>query len=39
MLDKAALGKRRVIELPNPGLPPATPLARKELWLTLDQLR
>lgn len=39
MLDKAALGKRRVIELPNPALPPATPLARKELWLTLDQLR
>ncbi|WP_342120291.1 substrate-binding periplasmic protein [Pseudoduganella sp. OTU4001] len=39
MLDKAALGKRRVIELPNPELPPATPLARKELWLTLDQLR
>ena len=39
MLDKAALGKRRVIELPNPGLPPATPLARKELWLTPEQLR
>lgn len=39
MLDKAALGRRRVIELPNPGLPPETPLARKELWLTLEQLR
>lgn len=39
MLDMAALGKRRVIELPNPGLPPETPLARKELWLTLEQLR
>lgn len=39
MLDQAALGKRRVIELANPGLPPATPLARKELWLTPDQLR
>lgn len=39
MLDKAALGKRRIIELPNPGLPPETPLARKELWLTLEQLR
>jgi len=39
MLDKAALGKRRVIELPNPALPPSAPLARKELWLTLEQLR
>lgn len=39
MLDKTAMGKRRVIELSNPALPPATPLARKELWLTLDQLR
>jgi len=39
MLDMAALGKRRVIELPNPGLPPGTPLTRKELWLTLEQLR
>jgi hypothetical protein len=39
MLDKAALGKRRIIELPNPGLPPETPLARKELWLTLEQLQ
>jgi hypothetical protein len=39
MLVKAALGNRRVIELPNPDLPPATPLARKELWLSLDQLR
>jgi hypothetical protein len=33
------MGNRRVIELPNPDLPPATPLARKELWLSLDQLR
>ena len=39
MLERAALGKRRVIELSNPTLPPGTPLARKELWLTLDQLR
>ncbi len=39
MLDKAALGKRRVIELPNPGLPADTPLGRKELWLTYEQLR
>ena len=39
MLARAALDKRRVIELPNPGLPPATPLARKELWLTPEQLR
>lgn len=39
MLDKAALDQRRVIELSNPGLPPATPLARKEMWLTLEQMR
>jgi ABC-type amino acid transport substrate-binding protein len=39
MLAKAALGKRRVIELPNPGLPSDTPLGRKELWLTYEQLR
>jgi len=39
MLERAALGKRRVIELANPALPPGAPLARKELWLTLEQLR
>ena len=39
MLDKAALGKRHVIELPFPGTPPDTPLNRKELWLTYEQLR
>lgn len=39
MLDKARLGTRRVIELPNPALPPETPLSRKELWLTPEQLR
>lgn len=39
MLEKAALGKRRVIELPNPSLPPDTPLQRKELWLTYEQMR
>jgi len=39
MLDKAALAKRRVIELPNPYLPPDTPLKRKELWLTYEQLK
>lgn len=39
MLAQAALGKRRVIELANPGLPPHTPLARKELWLSIEQLK
>ncbi|MCE3261987.1 MAG: hypothetical protein K0R43_1066 [Pseudoduganella sp.] len=39
MLDQAALHQRRIIELPNPDLPPGTPLARKELWLTIGQLR
>ena len=39
LLRKARFGQRRVIELPNPLLPPQTPLARKELWLTLDDLK
>lgn len=39
MLDKAALGKRRVIELSNPDLPPGTPLGRKEFWLSYEQLK
>jgi len=39
LLARAGLGQRRVIELANPTLPPLTPLARRELWLTLDDLR
>lgn len=31
-LKQAGLKQRRVFELPNPLLPPATPLGRKELW-------
>jgi len=38
-LRQAALDKRRVIELVNPLLPPETPLARKELWFQLDDLK
>jgi hypothetical protein len=34
-LKRAAVGRRRIIELSNPLLPPGTPLARKELWLRL----
>lgn len=34
-LKRAAIGRRRIIELSNPLLPPDTPLARKELWLRL----
>jgi len=38
LLAGANLAQRRVIELSNPTLPPLTPIARKELWLTLDDL-
>lgn len=34
-LDKADLKNRRAIRIPNPYLPKATPLDRKELWLDL----
>lgn len=32
VIRQAGLKQRRVIEIPNPELPPETPLARKELW-------
>lgn len=32
MIERAALGKRRVFNLRNPLLPEATPLARREFW-------
>lgn len=32
MIDQAGLRQRRLLRLPNPDLPPETPLARKELW-------
>ncbi|MEC5159525.1 MULTISPECIES: hypothetical protein [unclassified Janthinobacterium] len=32
MLERAGLPRRRVLQLPNPNLPPQTPLARRELW-------
>lgn len=32
LLKKADLGRRRVIELPNPLLPPDTPLQDRRLW-------
>ncbi|NIB42644.1 transporter substrate-binding domain-containing protein [Pseudomaricurvus alkylphenolicus] len=36
-LERAKLQGRRVINLTNPLLPEATPLARKELWLSLEE--
>lgn len=33
MVQQARIGRRHVIELPNPTLPPETPLQRRELWL------
>lgn len=32
LIKRAELDKRVIIELPNPLLPPETPLGRKELW-------
>ena len=38
-LRQANLHKRRIIELHNPDLPPATPFARKELWFQPKELK
>jgi hypothetical protein len=38
-LEKAALEERTVIELNNPLLPPETPLGRRELWFSKDDLK
>ncbi|SFG02652.1 amino acid ABC transporter substrate-binding protein, PAAT family [Duganella sp. CF458] len=32
LIERAQIGKRRIIELQNPALPPETPLQRSELW-------
>jgi len=32
LVERARIGKRRIIELQNPALPPETPLQRSELW-------
>jgi ABC-type amino acid transport substrate-binding protein len=34
-IRRAGIGRRRVLELNNPSLPPQTPLGRKEFWLRL----
>ncbi|MRW90598.1 hypothetical protein GJ699_11425 [Duganella sp. FT80W] len=39
LIRQARLDKRVVITLPNPLLTPETPLNRKELWFTLDDLK
>lgn len=33
LVERAQIGKRRIIELRNPELPPETPLQRSELWI------
>lgn len=38
-LRQANLHSRRIIELHNPDLPPATPFARKELWFQPKELK
>jgi len=38
-IRRAQLDKRVLIELTNPLLPPQTPLARKELWFNLSDLK
>lgn len=32
LVERAAIGRRRIIDLHNPALPPDTPLERSELW-------
>ncbi len=39
VLIKADLPNRRAFYMENPFLPKATPLERKELWISLDELR
>jgi ABC-type amino acid transport substrate-binding protein len=39
LIQRARLDQRQVIELPNPLLSPQTPLERKELWFTVDDLK
>ncbi|PTS83769.1 hypothetical protein DBR00_14850 [Pseudomonas sp. HMWF032] len=39
ILQQAALAQRQVIELPNPLLPSATPLKRRELWFSPATLK
>jgi len=38
LIRRARLDQRVIIQLPNPLLSPETPLARKELWFSLDDL-
>lgn len=39
VLERADLPNRRAFYISNPFLPKATPLDRKELWITIDDLR
>jgi hypothetical protein len=39
LIRKARLEQRRLISIPNPLLPPETPLARKELWFSLEDIK
>lgn len=39
VLDRADLPNRRAFYIANPFLPKATPLDRKELWITIDDLK
>jgi len=39
LIRKAHLQQRRIISLPNPLLPTETPLSRKELWFSLEDLK
>jgi hypothetical protein len=38
-IRQARLDKRVLINLPNPLLSPQTPLNRRELWFTLEDLK
>jgi len=38
LIKRSALARRRLFRIPNPGLPPQTPLARSELWYRPQEL-
>ena len=39
LIRKARLEQRRLISIPNPLLSPETPLTRKELWFSLEDIK
>jgi len=38
-IERSRLTERRIFSIENPDLPPETPLNRKELWFSVDELK